>query len=225
MQESSLHNSLKQIYTKPGDLQEANIDGFKIDVFSPTALIEIQTSNFSAIRPKLIHLLERYCVLLVHPIAFEKWIITYSGVGDHPLRERRSPRRGRVEDIFLELIYLSKLLNHQNLHVEVLLVREKEIRRVDGRGSWRRGGISVIDHQLVEIVSARRFISLNDWTNLLPEELPIPFTVNDLGQKLSMDMRLARKMAYCLRYMGVLKVVGVHGRKFLYDLSLKVYNS
>ncbi|MEE9594340.1 MAG: hypothetical protein V3V92_02975 [Candidatus Hydrothermarchaeales archaeon] len=61
------------------------------------------------------------------------------------------------------------------------------------------------------------FISPSDFLELLPENLPIPFTVGELAKELKLRVSLAQKMAYCLRKMGVIKFTGKLGRAFLYD--------
>jgi hypothetical protein len=75
MQETKLHSALKDYYSIPGAAQEVLVDGFWIDVVQDDLLIEIQTRNFAAIRNKLIALVEKHPVRLVHPIAQEKWIV------------------------------------------------------------------------------------------------------------------------------------------------------
>ena len=74
MGEKNLHMALKQWYARPGDLLEVNIDSHNIDILRGEQIIEIQTSNFSAIKPKLKFFLNRYSVRLVHPISEKKWI-------------------------------------------------------------------------------------------------------------------------------------------------------
>ena len=69
---------------------------------------------------KLTRLLKTYHIRLVHPIAQEKWIIRQTAKGD-PVSRRKSPKRGRVIDLFGQLVYLPDLLSHPNLDLEVLL--------------------------------------------------------------------------------------------------------
>ena len=46
--ESSLHASLKELYSQPGDIIEGRVDGFHIDVVKKDRLVEIQTANFTS---------------------------------------------------------------------------------------------------------------------------------------------------------------------------------
>jgi hypothetical protein len=217
MQESALHASLKDYYTAPGASQEVMVDGYCIDVVHGDLLIEIQTRNFAAIRDKIISLVERHPVRLVHPVAQEKWIVRLPVEGEIPLSRRKSPRRGRPEHIFIELVRIPDLLKHPNFSLEVLMVREEEIRRVDGKGSWRRNGVSIANRRLLEVLDCYKFNAPSDLYTLLPSDLILPFTNRQLAEKLAISRNLASRMSYCLRSLGLLKIAGKQNRSYLYS--------
>ena len=112
------------------------------------------------------------------------------------------------------------LVAHPNFSIEVLLVKEEEIRRKDGNGSWRRKGWSVIDHRLLEIVDQRLFKSPSDFIDFIPQELTEPFTTSEFAEVVHCSRQLARKIMYCMRKMGSLKVVGKRGNAFLYQRNV-----
>jgi hypothetical protein len=217
MQETSLHAALKDWYTQNGDQQEVPVDGFQIDVVHRDLLIEIQTGNFTALKSKLPILLENHPVCLVHPIAQEKWIVRLPADSDRVLDRRKSPKRGRAEHLFLELVRIPHLVNHPNFHLEVLLVQEEEIRRNDGRGSWRRKGWSIMDRRLLGVISTLRLETPDDFRAFLPQTLPQPFTTRQLASAGGQPTYLAGKMAYCLSAMGLIRRVGKQGRAYLYQ--------
>jgi hypothetical protein len=219
MQESSLHAALKTHYARSGGLQEVPVDGYLVDVVRQGLLIEIQTGNFTAIKDKLKALLDNHHLLLVYPVAQEKWIVRLPSEGNAPIGRRRSPKRGRVAEIFRELVRIPSLMTHPNLSLEVLLVREEEIRRNDGQGSWRRKGWSIIDHRLLEIVHSHLFQTPQDLLTLIPESLPEPFTSKDLAAAMGVPRYLAQKAAYCLRNMQVITITGRRGRSYLYTYT------
>ena len=224
MTETSLHSALKNFYAQAKENQEILVDGYQIDAILDDLLVEIQTTSFSALKKKLADLLPNHPILLVHPIAVEKWIVQLPSSGSKPLYRRKSPHRGRVEDLFRELVYITDVLQHPNLQIEVILVREEEIRRADGMGSWRRKGVSIIDHRLLGVVNAQRLAGKQDFQALLPKTLPPEFTVQDIASRLSVRNSLAGKMVYCLRKMQILQVTGKHGRAMLYGFDPKAYN-
>jgi hypothetical protein len=216
LQEKSLHASLKRWYARPGDRLEVPVEGYLVDIVRGELLIEIQTRNFSAIKRKLLNLTNSHPVRLVHPIAQEKWILRMQEAGETPGERRKSPRRGRLEHLFVELVRFPSLLAHPNFTLEVLLTREEEIRVNDGRGAWRRKGWSIADRRLVEVVDRFVLDSPQAFLELLPPTLPQPFTSRELARARRIPAYLAQKMAYCLREMGVIQVTGKRGRSYLY---------
>jgi hypothetical protein len=215
MQEKSLHAALKKWYARRGDRVEVNVDGFAVDIVRGELLIEIQTRNFSALKRKLTMLTTNHPVHLVYPIAQEKWIVRTSKNGKI-LGRRKSPKRGCLAHLFEELVRIPDWICHPHFTLEVLLVRVEEIRRNDGKGSWRRKGWSLYDHQLMDVVERVVFKSPLDFRTFLPRALPKTFTSQDLSDALSLSRRLTQKMTYCLRNMGVIQVVGKRGRSVLY---------
>jgi len=211
LREDSLHAALKAWYAQPGDRVECEVDGYVIDLVRDDLLIEVQTGNFGSIRPKLTKLLESHPIRLVYPIAVDKWVVRMSEDGEL-LGRRRSPKHGRERDVFAELVHIPGLMRRPALSLEVLLTREEAIWREDGKGSWRRKGRSKADRRLLEVVSSRVFNEPRDFRGLLPPGLAPVFTVPDLVEHTGDPRRLAQKMAYCLREMGVIEVVGKRGR-------------
>ncbi len=220
LSEKSLHAGLKAWYAQPNDQFERKVEGFVIDIVRGDLLIEIQTRNFSALKRKLARLLKHHPVHLLHPIAQEKWIVRQTAGGEF-IKRRKSPKRGRVVDIFNELVYIPHLLTRPNFTIEVLLIRQEDILRDDGRGSWRRKRWSIYDHRLLDVVEPTKFESLADFCALLPPTLPQPFTNLDLATALKCRPPLAQKMTYSLRKMGGLTVVAKQGNALLYEVVVQ----
>ncbi|MFC2055896.1 hypothetical protein ACFLV7_16615 [Chloroflexota bacterium] len=216
MKESSLHASIKTYFTQDVNQQEVFVDGFLIDVVCKDLLVEIQTRSFYQLKAKLFTLLKNYKVRIVHPIAAEKWIIYLPADRDEPIRRRKSPKRGRYEHLFRELVYISRFVFDNNFSIEILLIHEEEIRRDDGLGSWRRKGWSIIDRRLIEVIDQVLLSSVNDYQMFLPENLPQPFTTKNLSLSLHIPHSLAQQMAYCLRSMNIITVSDKRGREILY---------
>ncbi|MEJ2281873.1 MAG: hypothetical protein P8X97_08235 [Candidatus Bathyarchaeota archaeon] len=145
MTEYSLHSEVKDIYSTSGDELEVKVnEGFVIDVLKDGLLIEIQTQNFSAIKRKLSKLIIDNKVRLVYPIAKQKWILYERNFGEI-IKRRKSPKKGKLLDIFYELVHLSDLFKSKNFSFEVLFIEEEESRCNDGKGSWRRKGVYFIE--------------------------------------------------------------------------------
>jgi len=217
--EKPLHASLKQWYARPGDRFEVPVDGFIVDIVRDDLLIEIQTRNLSAINAKLRKLTRSYAVRLVYPVVQEKWIVrSATGDGGRAVR-RKSPKRGRLEDLFWELVSIPHLLAHPNFSVEILMIREEEVRRYEGkRKRWRRRGWVIDGRRLVDVVDRRVFGNSADWLTFVPDGLQ-SFTTKDLATVADTRRELAQKMAYCLRHGRMIELIGKQGRSNLYRVA------
>jgi hypothetical protein len=216
--EQSLHNQLKEWYMGESAITETAVDGYVVDVVKDGLLIEVQTGNFSAIKDKLKTLLKSHRVRLVHPVSRIKWIIRLDAKGDQVSR-RKSPKRGRVEEVFYELVYIPDICKTPGFELEVLLVDAEEYLIDDGKGSWRRRRWSIHDRRLVEVVERFIFRDRKDYLGVLPEGLPHEFTARQLSKASRIGIGLAQKMVYCLQRMKVLDVSGKKGRSNLYIIK------
>lgn len=217
--EKSLHAALKQWYAQPEDRLEIKIDGYIIDLVRGDLLVEIQTGSVSPLRRKLSRLVETHPVRLVYPIPVEKWILMLSPLKDGPTRRSKSPKHGRMENIFAQTVYLPKLMHNPNFSLEVLLTREEEVRRPVIKKHARSKGWVTLERRLLEVIDRRVFETAQDLLNLLPGSLPDPFTVRELAKAMRQPVRLAQKTAYSLREMGVIVQAGRKGRAYLYSRS------
>jgi len=217
--EGSLHASLKEYYRRPGDIVEGSADGFVIDLIQPHRLVEVQTKNFSSIKKKLGQLVENYKVHLVHPISTKRQLLTMAPETGELLRSRKSPKKGDVYDLFSELVRIPHLIMHPNLTVEAVLITDKEIRCDDGKGSWRRRGVSIVDRVLVDVLETKAFHSAKDFLSVLPNALPEPFTNKELAQMAKIPVTKARKVTYTLKHAGLLEEVGKIRNEILHTIA------
>jgi hypothetical protein len=216
LNESPLHAGLKSWYARPGDQLEVEVEGFIVDIVRDGLLIEIQTRNLSSLKHKLHVLADDYPVRLVYPVPRDKWIVKLAEDGASVQSRRKSPKRGQIEDLFRELVSLPKLLAHPNFSLDVLLIQEEEFRRYDGSRAWRRRGWVTHERRLLTVLERKRFNTPADLAELLPPDLAEPFTTSDLAVAIARPRRLAQQMAYCLRKIGRIEVVGKQGNAILY---------
>ncbi len=215
LNEKPLHASLKEWYAQPGDQFEVPVDGFIIDIVRDDLLLEIQTGSFASIKAKLAKLVRSHQIRLIYPIAQEKWIVRLAKDESGAATRRKSPKRGRVEDLFWNMVSIPQLISSRNLSLEVLFIREEEARRYAGRPKWRRRGWVIAERRLLEVVDRRVFDKPADWLALLPEGFE-PFTARDLAEGMGIRLKLAQKMAYSLREAKLVQLIGRRGRANLY---------
>ena len=218
LNEKPLHAALKQWYARPGDRFEVPVDGFVIDIVRDDLLIEIQTRNFASIKSKLTRLVHSHPVRLIYPIVQEKWIVRLAIDNGGGAMRRKSPKRGRFEDLFWELVSIAQLLSNPNFTLEVLMISEEEVRRYGGKRHWRRRGWLIEGRRLLEVLDQRVFRESADWLGFLPDGLG-SFTTRELATGMNTRRELAQKMAYCLREGRMIELIGRRGRANLYRVA------
>jgi len=206
---------LKSEYTGKNDKTEQKLEGYIIDIIKKTGLVEIQTKHFLKIKPKLKKLLGKYNIKLVYNIPLIKWIIKVDE-NDNIISRRKSSKKGNLFHLFDELIYLIDIISNPNFSLEIVITEEEEIRRDDGKGSWRRKGISIIDRKLVRIIEKTKMERKGDYLEILPGSLKEPFSTKDIACELGISIYLARKILYFYKKVKVIKCTGKKGNLLLY---------
>ena len=80
--------------------------------------------------------------------------------------------------------------------------------------------MSIVDHRLIGVVGRHIFEKPSDFLVIIPGDLSDPFSTKHLADAINQPRWLAQKMAYCLRNMGAIDIVGKDGKSILYS-SLK----
>ncbi len=219
--ETSLHRQLKQRYARGRASTEVPLGKYRIDVVSRGTLVEIQHGSLAAIRDKVADLLTDHRVLVVKPIVARKLIVKQDAQGGNVLSRRKSPKRGRLLDLFEELVYFTRVFPHPRLSLEVVLVDVEEW-RYPGHGRRRRRrdrDHQIEDQRLVEVREEHRFRTAGDLLKLIPPGLPSPFHTGHLAAALEVDRPVAQRIAYCLRKIGAFRQMGKQGNTLMYRLA------
>jgi hypothetical protein len=117
MNEFSLHSEIKKVYAPPGEGKFSH---------------RVQTKNFSALKEKLIALTEKRQVRLVYRLPEKKWITHVTK--DHAvLNTRKSPRKGRLTDLFGELVMIPQMIgeSQQNFNEPFVIERSNYFKVFD----------------------------------------------------------------------------------------------
>jgi hypothetical protein len=217
LSEKSLHADLKSWYALPDDDIEVVVDGYHIDIVRDQLLIEIQTAHFSAIKRKLRKLLPHRTIRLVYPIPLDRWIVRVDK-NDKQIKRRKSPKHGRLDDLFDELVRIPALAAEPNLTIEVLFVQDEIVWKNDGKGSWRRKGWSLADRRLLSVLDSKLLKWPDSYLDFLPPSLQKHFTNKDLAKTAGASIPRARKITYCLERMGLIDSIGHRDRYKVYTL-------
>jgi hypothetical protein len=219
--ESSLHRDLKFSYAGQDGQTEIEVAGFVADGINATGeYIEVQTGNFGSIIKKIQKLSLLGKVRVIYPVLVTKYIEVFTVRGKLRSR-RRSPKRGSSWDIFDALVHAPELPLVRGLTIEIALVDAAEQRVQDGKGSWRRKGVSIKDRTLLAVHERIVLSKPADYLRFIPYAQKEQFTSADLGEKAGIRVDMARKALYVLNKMGVVKRIGKQGNTLVYQINSK----
>lgn len=221
--ETSLHQQLKSHYAGPDGELEVRLGRFRIDAVRNGELIEIQHGALSAIGKKIESLTRKHSVRVVKPIVAKKLLIKQDRQGGKVVSRRKSPKQGKLLDVFEDLVYFTRAFPHKRLTLEVAMVEIEEW-RFPGHGRrrrWRRGDHEREDQRLVEIITAHEFRTAGDLWGLVPTGLKRNFHTGDLATHLGIARWEAQRMAYALREMQAIRQVGKQGNAWLYEAMVR----
>ena len=217
--ETSLHRELKQRYAESLDQCEVQLAGFRIDAVVGETLYEIQHGSLAAIRSKIQKLLAAdHQVVVVKPLIAQKVLVKLDQKDGDVISRRKSPKQETDIDLFHELIFFTQVFPHENLTLEVAHVHVEEW-RYPGHGRRRRrrkNDFQVQDQKLVSIEKKQRLRAADDLWKLIRRPRKSPFHTGHLAERLDVPRWIAQRIAYCLREMGAVDVVGKDGNTHLY---------
>jgi len=117
------------------------------------------------------------------------------------------------------LIYAPDLPLQKRLTVELVLLDASEKRVRDGKGSWRRKGISIHDRQILALHEHIQIKKPADYLRFIPFNKNEKFTSALLGEKAGINVHLARKTLYVLTKIGVVEKAGKQGNTLIYRIT------
>jgi Fic family protein len=115
------------------------------------------------------------------------------------------------------LVMIPHMIGEENFSLEVLLIDEEEVRCDDGKGSWKRRGVSIKERKLLKVNDRILFQTKADYLKILPQGLNEVFTNRELSKLAKISVRTARQITYCLRKGGVIRLAGKNGRELVFQ--------
>jgi len=217
--ESSLHRDLKFRYAGEDGQTEAEVAGFVADgINAEGEYIEVQTGSFAPLMKKALALPGRMRV--IHPVIISKYIEVFNKKGKLQYR-RKSPRKGQPWDLFYVLVHAPDLPLIPGLVIELALLDVAEQRVQDGKGSWRRNGVSIRDRKITALHDRITLEKPSDYVRFIPFNKNEKFTSALLAQKAGIRADLARKTLYVLLKLGIVKKTGKQGNALVYKRKEK----
>ncbi len=221
--ESALHEALKRNYAGADGVLEAVVGRYVCDaVRADGVIVEVQTGSFGPLRAKVEALAASGPVRIIHPIPAERHIELRDAAGSL-IRRRRSPKKGSPWDLFESLVYAPLLPLVRGVTIELAMTEETERRVDDGRGSWRRKGISISGRELLRIKETHVLGSPADYRRFAPFGSEDTFGTAELAAAAGISAALARKALYVLLRIGVVDEIEKKGNAKRYRLATIKY--
>jgi hypothetical protein len=223
--ESSLHAALKFRYTGQDGKTEVTAGEYVADgISSGGEYIEVQTGSFAPLIKKVKEFTSAGKVRIIHPVAVTKKIEVYEpGSKRKPLGElawrRKSPVKGSPWNLFDALIYAPELPRTRRLTIEVVMVDITEKRVRDGKGAWRRKGISIFDREITAWHESVVLKKKSDYLRFVPFQKGEEFTSAMLAETAGIDPATAQRTLYVLTKLKVIERKGKQGRSWLYQIK------
>ena len=211
--EKAIHKTLKLYYEPDESKHEIEVLGSVADVLSENGIIEVQSSNFKYLVPKLEKFLPQYPVTVVYPIVARTSIRYLDKETGQVSPPRRSPRIKTVHDSARELSAISGFISDKNLTVKIVFLECEEYRlKREGKGSRK----DRIDRIPIGIRSELSLKGKEDYSVFLPDSLGESFLAKDYYKAIKSR---SRYNYYCLKLLtdlGVIARSGKDGRAFVY---------
>ena len=227
--ESSLHRTLKLQYTGPGGKTEVTAGEFLADgITKDGEYIEVQTGSFAPLKKKVKEFASHGKVRIVYPVAVRKMLEFYKPVSVKKTKKqtgkknvellyrRKSPVKGSLWNIFDALIHAPELPLIEGVSIEIVLIDIIEKRVRDGKGSWRRKGVSIKDRQLTCRHESVLLEKPADYLRFIPFKKKEEFTSSLLAEKAGIDKPAARKALYVLTKLKITKRTEKKGTAWIY---------
>ena len=217
--EKTLHAVLKCYKDPDPDHHEIPVEGYIADIYSEQGIIEIQTAHLGNLRAKLDTFLPLFPVRVVYPIAHRKRVIWIDPDTGEQAENNLSTHIGTYYTAFRELYRIRPYLTRPGLTLELLLIDLEEYRIKDGWSRDRKRGSHRFDTIPVSLQGELVLERPEDYMQLVPENLPEPFTAADFAAAAGIPRALASTVMLLLTETGTVLRVGRQGHAWLYRLA------
>ena len=214
--EKTLHAVIKHTLEPDEKQHEIKIGRFYADIVNGENIIEVQTRGFNSLRKKLAYFLEKHVVTVVYPIAQTKWIVWINPDTGEATKKRKSPKVGKMYEIFDELYKIKPFLTHPNLRMKLLFFDITEYRNLNGWSHDKKKGSSRYDRIPQSLNSIINVENVNEYRKLIPENLPEIFTAKDFKRLSGLSLCGAQISMNVLKHIGTVIQQGKKGNALLY---------
>ena len=220
--EYRLHGALKYYFQPDDRFHEVKVGRYLCDAVTEdgNGVIEIQTRSFNRLKSKIEALTKEKTVTVIYPVITEKTVyVTYEQSGETSVR--KSPKKGKITDIFKELYSLRDYLCEPNLHFKIALLRADELRLYKGTKEGRKAFAKPISTERIptELIEVIDLSCPGDYLRFIPEGIPEYFTSQTFARYCSVTKTDASYMLKPLTVLGLLSRIGKKGNSYIYEVN------
>ncbi len=224
-----LHQALKHHYAlSVGGEEEVDVSSggkrYRVDVLDQarSRAFEIQLEHFGKqFYSKIDDISHDLFVTIVHPVP----TIQHASIRTGAMVETRTVhKRNDFYSLFDVLVHFKIPFNPSRFKFEILLTEERIFQEHVG---FKRGRplYRLVSRELINVLGSRHVSTAADFIAFLPPGLPRTFTNKDIAGRLSIKggttrrKKIASRITYSLRLLGLLRVAGKQGRLLSFELA------
>ena len=219
--EKRLHAVIKRYLCEDEDCHEVGVldTRYVSDVRIGNDVFEVQTGPFYPMRKKIDHYLTKTdcTVTVVHPIPAVKWVSWVSKEGGEVAPRRRSPQKGRAEDLLPELYCLKEHLGNPRLRFVLLLLEAEDFRLCSTRSRNPKKNSVLYERIPIDLLEELSFSAPSDFRRFIPADLPQKFTVKQFSALTKIRGRDAYSAVRVLAALGLFRESTPIGRAMAWE--------
>ncbi len=214
--EKEMHVILKKYFEPDAAFHEKKVNGFIADICRDNKIIEIETSGFSGLKPKLEAYLGEYKVTLVHPLAASKYVSWIEPETAEILPRKKSPKKEGIYDLLFEMVYILPYVSSTNLSFVAPLLEVDEYKLLNGWSRDKKRGATKFETIPSDLLGMIELKTDADFLSSIPEALAGEFTSTEFAKAAKIDSRKAYAVVKVLLHRGVIEECGKKGRAAVY---------
>lgn len=189
LSEKTMHRVVKSYMETRPEYHEIKVGRYHADIKNEFGVIEIQTRGLSRLKPKLSAFLPEYPVMVVVPLAQDKYVSWIDMETGALSRRRKSPKHESFFTLCRELYALRDYMCHPHFSLHLLYLEAEEFRYLNGWSKDKKRGSERCDRVPLALADEQHFAKPEDYRKLLPRDLPERFTAAEFAKRVGVDRR------------------------------------
>ncbi len=218
LSEKTMHRVVKSYMEIRSEFHEIKIGRYVADIKNEFGVIEIQTRALYRLKPKLEAFLPEYPVMVVCPLAAEKYVSWIDMETGQVGRRHKSPKHESFFTLGRELYTLRDYLSHPHFSLCLLMIQAEEFRYLNGWGKDKKRGSERCDRIPLALLDEKLLKTPGDYAYLIPEGLPRQFTTNEFAKAAKVSARDKWYATALLERLGLLRECGKRKKEKLFEL-------